>query len=537
MQPRYYQVEAHDAFFNYLTSGQTGNPLIGMPTGTGKSLVIAMTIYTAMTYYQNKRVMMLTHVSKLVEQNAKALRNIWLTAPLGINSAELKQRDFHNPIIYGNIQSCCKKAELFGHRDLLFIDEAHLIGPDQESQYAKTISILKAINPNLIVCGFSATLYRMKQGELTDDGLFTDVCYDLTGYQAFNRLVAEGYLAPLIGKPTATRFDISNVKILGGEYNAKQLEDAVDKTNITFEACKEIIDYASEREHWMIFAAGVNHSEHIAEMLNGFGIPAAAVHSKLTSAENNNRLAAFESGQLRAIVGNNKLTTGYDFPPIDFIGDMQPCCSPGKHVQKYGRGTRISPDTGKTNCLVLDFAGNVLRCGPINDPIKPRKPGSGAPGEAPIRICDTCGAYNHASARFCCNCAAEFNYAPKIFRSAGNVEVMKVDDAEILETFSVSRIVYSLHEKKDQAGNLLSPPSMRVGYFCGLRRFDEWINFESTSNLMRHKARDWWRQRHEGEPPPTTFRALQLQAELRQPTKITVRLNCKYPEVKSYEYQ
>jgi DNA repair protein RadD len=371
-------------------------------------------------------------------------------------------------------------------------------------------------------------------GTLLQGGIFTDFALDLTKYDEFNRLVAEGYLAPLIGKPTAVKLDISEVSITGGDYNGKQLEAAVDKQETTYKACQEIIEYAHSRRSWMIFAAGIKHSEHVAAMLQSFGIPAAAVHSKKSVAENNRILEDFERGELRAVVGNNKLTTGYDYPPIDFIADLQPTCSPGKHVQKLGRGTRISPDTNKENCLYLDFAGNVPRNGPINDPIRPRKPGEGK-GDAPIRICDSCGAYNHASARYCCNCGAEFIFTPKIFRDALNVEPMK-SDAPQFEWFDVDRIIYALHEKRDTEGNLKSPPSIRVAYLCGLRRFDEWIHLESPSGYVRHRARDWWRQRHNTEPPNFTHEALQHQTELRQPRRIQVHMNKKYPEVKSYEF-
>ncbi|MCW2763962.1 MAG: PaP73 [Marmoricola sp.] len=534
MELRYYQQAAKAAIFDYFEKGNDGNPLVGMPTGTGKSLVIADTIREVLQGWPGQRVMMLTHVAKLIEQNTKTLLNVWPNAPVGIHSQGLKQREYLQPIIMGGVQSVYKNVQQFGWRDLLFIDEAHLIGPTDDTQYAATIGALKAINPRLKVIGFSATLFRLKQGELIDGGLFTDVCYDLTGYQEFNKLIAEGFIAPLIGKPTAVKFDISDVAVTAGDYNGKQLEAAIDKDELTFRACKEILEYAYDRKSWMIFSAGISHAEHIAAMLGQFGIPAAAVHSKLSDTENEKRLKAFEAGEYRAIVGNNKLTTGYDHPPIDFIADMQPTCSPGKHVQKYGRGTRIS--TGKDNCLVLDFAGNVPRNGPINDPVKPRKPGQGGGGDAPVRICDNCGAYNHASARFCCNCAEAFNFAPKIFQTAGNHEILK-SDQPVIEWFDVNRVFYTMHEKKDEFGNLKAPPSMRVQYVCGLRRFDEWMAFESAVPYVRHKAHDWWKQRHASEPPPTTWQALQHQSQLRQPKRIQVHLNKKFPEIKGYDYE
>lgn len=158
MIPRYYQQDAINAFFKYFDDGNDGNPLLGMPTGTGKSLVIAKLIEMILMQWPGQRVMLLTHVAKLIEQDAKTLRKVWPNAPLGIYSTELKEKQHLQPIIFGGVQSVCKNPELFGWRDIIFVDEAHLIGDRDDTQYIKTIAALKMINPKLKVCGFSATL-------------------------------------------------------------------------------------------------------------------------------------------------------------------------------------------------------------------------------------------------------------------------------------------------------------------------------------------------------------------------------------------
>ena len=58
------------------------------------------------------------------------------------------------------------------------------------------------------------------------------------------------------------------------------------------------------------------------------------------------------------------LTTGFDAPTVDLIAMLRPTLSTGLYVQIVGRGTRLA--IGKENCLVLDFAGNVRRHGPVN---------------------------------------------------------------------------------------------------------------------------------------------------------------------------
>ena len=538
---RWYQEEAEFAIFEYFRQGNIGNPIVAMPTGTGKSVVIGNFVRRIFEHWPNQRIMMLTHVKELIEQNAEKLQSIWPTAPLGIYSAGLNSRDMIMPIVFGGVQSVAKAIKRsendintpphmrhFGHRDLILIDECHLLSPNEDTVYQYVIAELLKINPYLKVVGFTATHYRLKQGMLTDEGLFTDICYDVTGIESFNKLIAEGYLSPLIPKRTLTEIDVSNISITGGDFNGKQLQAAIDKDEITYNAVKEIVEQGYNRNCWLIFASGVDNAEHVAAMLQSFGVAAAAVHSKLSDGENGQRIAAFKSGQLRALVNNNKLTTGFDHPPIDLIGMLRPTMSPGLWVQMLGRGTRPSPDSGKENCLVLDFAGNTRRLGPINDPVKPRKPGKGPAGEAPVHICEKCGVYNHASARHCCNCGTEFFFENKIFATASNTELLR-SDLPIVEYFPVSRVLYNLHEKEG------APPSIKVSYFCGFQMFNEWVCLEHKG-MPAKKARDWWRQRHQSEPPDTTHEALRRVSELRVPAKVRVWTNKKYPEVLSYEY-
>ena len=529
---RWYQDEAVFSVFDYFNQGNRGNPIVAMPTGTGKSLVIAKLLYDVFCQWSRARVMMLTHVKELIEQNAEELLKCWPTAPLGIYSAGLKQRDVILPIVFGGIQSVSKNVAAFGHRDLIFIDECHLLSPKDNTMYQKTIGELKQINPFLKVIGLSATPFRLKQGMLTDDGLFTDVCYDVTGFESYNRLIAEGYISPLISKRTTTQIDVSNVGMINGDFNKKQLEAAVDKDEITFAACKEAIELGYNRRSWLAFAAGLANAEHIASMLQSFGIQAVAVHSELSDDENRKRIEAFKRNEIRCIVNMNKLTTGFNYPPIDLIIDLQPTMSPGKHVQKNGRGTRPSPDTGKENCLSLDYARNTIRNGPINDPRIPNKSGKGT-GDVPIRICE-CGAYNHAAARFCCSCGMEFSFETKIFGTASEVPILK-SDAPIVDYFKVDRVIYNLHEKKSKEGVLISPPSIKVSYFCGLQMFNEWVCLEHPG-MPGKRARDWWRQRHAEEPPQYTHEALRRTRELKMPATVRVWVNKPYPEILGYEY-
>lgn len=549
--PYDFQYAASDAVFKGLAS-TSENGLVCMPTGTGKSVVISHVVQQIFSMQPHRRIMMLTHVWKLIDQNAQKLYEFWPTAPIGIHSEGLGHRDTMMPIIYGGVQSCCKNVELFGWRDLIIIDEAHLLSDKEDSQYWDVIMGLKKINPNIRVIGFTATPYRMRLGMLTDGGIFDSIWFDITDFESFNRLIAENRLSPLIAKPTETIIDTSQIRASGGELNQKQAESIIDTEENTYEAVKEVIRYGSDRGTWMFFASGIKNSEHIAAMLQSFDIPAAAVHSKLGDAENDNRIKSFDRGELRAIVGANMLTTGYDNQKIDLIADLQATVSPGKHVQKLGRGTRVcrDPNYVKNNCLVLDFVGNISRNGPINDPVKPRKPGEST-GDVPIKICTSdklvqdadrkqlkegCGAYNHASARFCCNCAEQFSFQSKVEATSRTENPLRLPEAPIYEWVNVKNVTYSRNEGKLKSG-VLSPPSIRATYTLGIRAINVFLCFEHVG-YPRRIAHDWWKKHSANECPQTIAEFLYRSenGELRIPKRVQVHVNLQYPQIILYEF-
>lgn len=533
-EPRWYLEEAIEALFQFysvprkLVDGrpERKNPLICLPTGTGKSYFISEFLRRAFVHCPETRVIMATHVKTLIEQNASKMLEAWPLAPLGIYSAGLKQKDFVQPIIFGGVQSLVNKYPIFGHRDFLVIDEAHLVGDD--GSYLKFIEELLQKNPFLKIIGLSATAYRLGLGCLTNGKIFTDIIYNLCNVDGFNRLIAGGYLCPLIPKRTNVEIDVSGVGMNRGEFVQGQLEAAIKKQDITYRALEEAVPYGSNRKSWLAFATGIEEAEAIAECLNGsFGIPTVCLHSKRGDKHNDEALKAWRSGEARCAVNMGMLTTGVDHPALDFILMLRPTMSTGLWVQMLGRGTR--PYEDKANCLVLDFAGNTRRLGPINDPVIPRLKSEGPPGDAPVRICPACNCYNHASSRVCFACGELFTFINKLTPRASTEELLKSDLPQC-EMVPVDRVIYSAYRSK-QSGKL----TIQVSYYCGLRCFYEWVTVEGLGGRVR--GRNWFRQRYPGEPPATNNEVLALMAELRAPSRIKVWLNKKpSPEVMSAEF-
>ena len=153
---RPYQQRAIDQLYKWLESND-GHPCLVLPTGSGKSHIIAELCKDALQNWPDTRILMLSHVKELIEQNAAKLRQHWPNAPLGIYSASIGKRQFGEPITFAGIQSVRKKAGQLGHVDLLIVDECHLISHKDEGGYRTLINQLAWINPKLRVIGLTAS--------------------------------------------------------------------------------------------------------------------------------------------------------------------------------------------------------------------------------------------------------------------------------------------------------------------------------------------------------------------------------------------
>jgi len=517
---RPYQREAIDALFAYWAE-HDGSPLIVLPTGAGKSLVLAVLIQELLQDYPDMRVLCVTHVKELLVQSYQELLGIWPFAPAGLFSAGLGRRDAHAQIIFGGVQTIARQAQRIGHVDLVLIDEAHLLPRDAETQYGKLLAGLRAINPDLRMVGLTATPYRLGEGRLDEgeDRMFDAIAYD----KPVSEMIAEGYLAPPICKGMETHYDLTGVGKVGGDYNQNKLQAAIDHADVTSRAVEEVIAYGATRKAWLLFCAGVEHAEHVRDALRERGVTAETVTGDTPPGERARILADFKAGRIRAVTNNSVLTTGFNHPAIDLLAMMRPTLSTSLYIQMVGRGLRNAP--GKTNCLVLDFAGNVSKHGPI-DKVDPKPPGKGT-GEAPVKLCPTCDSLVHASARTCQDCGHQFpEPETKITATAANAPILSTGEGV---WHDVSSRNFHRHEK--QGGT----PSVRVEYRrAELALYREWICPEHTG-FAKSKADRWWLKHGGGRPfPKSVAEFLERQNELRTTAAIEVRPSGKYLEVSDH---
>lgn len=477
MSLRPYQSEAIEAVFSCLRTG--ANPLVVLPTGAGKSVVIREVVRRVVEEY-NRRLIVLQHRKELIEQNARGVDGA------GIYSAGLNRAQINEPVIFAGIQSVHRRALDFGRRQLIVVDEAHLVA--KEGMFQRFLDELREVNPDLQVVGLTATPFRTGEGHLSDSG-FWKTCYEAS----VSELIAQGYLSPLTNRPSITQYDTSSLHVRGGEFIEGELAALFDDESKIEAATKEIMTATQNRKSVIVFCSGVEHAFHVAEQLGG-----EVIHGGTLPNERQGLLEAFKRGQLKYLCNCDVLTTGFDAPNIDAVAILRATLSPGLFVQMAGRGFRLSP--GKTDCLILDFGNNIQRHGPLDAVDFGRKTTNAGTGEAPEKTCPGCDKQIAAGARIC-TCGFIFPRPELKHDTVADHASEVLAKPEVLE---VKSWALSRHDKKETH-------SLRVDYHCGITTISEWVCV-NHQGFPKVKADNWWLQ-HCDEPLDEVWECLAGLAE------------------------
>lgn len=522
MKLRTYQSEAIQSIYDWFAADKNA-PLIVTPTGSGKSVILAEFIRQACTQYHDTQILVVTHVKELVEQDANAIKRVWPHAPVGIYSAGLNKRQL-KPVTVASIQSIYNKPQFHGRFDLIIVDEAHLIPHKNDGMYRKLLDACLAANPYTKLIGLTATPYRLDSGVLHegDGALFDGISYEANVAD----LIEQGFLCRLTSKH-GDDVDLAGIKMTAGEYNLGQLGERMSAMKLIEHHADLIVERCANRNSWLIFAVTVEHASQISAALTRRGIATTYVSGDMPNSERDYKINAFKAGEFRALVNCSILTTGFDHPPLDALVMLRPTMSAALYVQMVGRGLRLHES--KTDCLVLDFGGNVRRHGFIDQVQPPRKGGKkGPPQEAPVKECPSCHTLVPIMTQTC-ECGHKFpppeREAEKLHHT-GAILSTEVPPVEM----KVDKVYYARHYGKSGVATL------RVTYYCGLRSVAEYVCLEHQG-FARGKAVSWWNRRSELPAPHLVDQAMQMTAELATPTAIVVNFATKYPEIKGHVWE
>ncbi|MES0340706.1 MAG: DEAD/DEAH box helicase [Candidatus Humimicrobiaceae bacterium] len=524
-EERRYQVECEDALLTDVLENNDCHPVAAVPTGGGKTKILSSFIYKYLELRPTHKILVVSHTEDILLQDHAAIGNFFPGIKIGLYSAGLDSRTVEKITVAG-IQSIYKKsAKLFKDFDLCIVDECHSVPTKGNGMYQQFFQ-----KTNMIRVGLSATIFRTGHGYIYKGkgALFNKLSYDLCNMENFNKLVKDGYLSELYSKPAELQLDTKGVKTSAGDFSLKDMSSKFDRDSITEKAVIETVKFGKNYKSWLIFAIDIEHADNINNRLIQLGIKSEVLHSK-TKNSRHDITSRFKKGETRCIVSVGMLQVGFDAPNIDLIVLLRPTKSPVLHVQMIGRGLRVCLWSGKTHCLILDFAGNVDRLGPVNNvtvPTPGKKKGKGKPI---TKMCLNCGCLHHPSVKVCNACNYEFIFTEKIKTTHGREEVVQ-KQKEIW--MSVTDVHYKIHRKNG------SPNSLKVTYLCGIRSITEYVCYDHTNWKVKNKANHWVNMRwnRPDEKPMNVQNLFYKCFMLSYPEKILVDTTYKYPHILDIEF-
>ena len=360
---RPYQKEASEAAVAAFRSKSKSNGILILPTGSGKSIIIA-----DIAYRLGEPMLILQPSKEILEQNFKKLRNYgYLNA--GIYSASVGRKEI-NKITFATIGSVMNHMEDFAHFRSIIIDECH--GVNAKSGMYETF--IHAVPRKVI--GLTATPFRLGKGMAgksmlkfltrTRPRIFERVLYCCQ----VSDLLAKGYLAPLSYYDlTAINLEMVKTNSTGTDYDEKSLKEEYKRCGfydkLTITTLRVLKPKNSiPRKGVLVFTRFIEEADNLVEKLKLKGIKAAIVTGETPKSEREDILDKFKNGIIKVVSNVGTLTTGFDYPELDTVILGRPTKSLSLYYQCVGRAIR--PCEGK-DAWIIDLCGTYRRFGAVSD--------------------------------------------------------------------------------------------------------------------------------------------------------------------------
>jgi superfamily II DNA or RNA helicase len=371
-----------------------------LPTGGGKTVVAAEIIRLATN--KGKKVAFICNRIDLVKQTSEHLSKV--NIPHGIIQGGNSHTTESNVVVC-SIKTIARRG--LPDVDFIIIDECH--GVPGSSEYRCLLTRFNA----LPVVGLTATPFSKGMGEHCD-GLNGNLFQDLIIGETISNLIEMEYLVDVeIYAPSEP--DVSGIKIVAGDYNKKELGEAVDKQGLIGDIVAHYMRLAMGKLA-IVFATNVAHSQHIVAEFTAHGIEARHVDGYMEDEERRPIIDAFKNGEFRVLSNCSLLSEGFDCPETEVIILARPTRSLNRYIQMVGRGLR--PFNGKEVTLVLDHSGTVKRLGFPTDEL-PLELDDGRPKEKQEsqellpKVCKQCYFVYPRSEQKCPSCGFEPIPTPK----------------------------------------------------------------------------------------------------------------------------
>lgn len=343
--------------------------LLKLSTGAGKTVIFCEVLIQ--TSAKGNRAGMVVRGKQLVEQASQRLFKEGVSH--GVRQANHWNKNYGALVQICSIDTLIARGE-FPDFDVLVIDEADLFVSPKCKEF---ISYYNERGTYIL----SVTATPFTKEPLTH--LADEVICPIT----FKELVDQGYLLP--PKYFAPSIpNLAGVRTSKGDFVNEQLEERMSVLT------GDIVDHwknLGENRPTLCFAVNIKHSMSIAARFNAAGITAEHIEGNHSLEERYAAIESLKKGEIKVICNVGVFSVGADIPFLSCIIQARPTKSYRLCIQQWGRGTRLSPETGKKDFLILDHAGNTLRHGFMHDEPEVELEGIKVNRKSPqIQRCENC---------------------------------------------------------------------------------------------------------------------------------------------------
>ena len=360
-----------------------------MPTGTGKTVLLASVVESFLREHSNCKVWIVAHRRELVSQIRETIERVFSKItpslftikegstshpdPLSSGAREetapprrseplrskvggpskvspdcLSASAFNVPIKAVSIQWLSKHYdEIEEEPGLIVIDEAH-------HALAKTYKEMWERFPKAKFLGLTATPCRLNGKGFTD--LF-DVLVQSWGVPEFiskGRLATYDFVSIKSDGVTQRLIDSLQKRGADGDYQNKEMDMLLNKKPSIERLYRSLEEFGKDRKG-IVYAINISHAQKIAKLYQEHGVKAIAIDSKTPATERQQDIEAFKKGDIQVLVNVDIFSEGFDCPDVEFVQLARPTLSLAKYLQMVGRGLRVAK--GKKNCVIIDNVG------------------------------------------------------------------------------------------------------------------------------------------------------------------------------------
>ncbi|KIM48248.1 hypothetical protein M413DRAFT_226262 [Hebeloma cylindrosporum] len=374
---RPYQEQCLDACIDALDAGSTRIG-VSLPTGSGKTTVfvsLLSRLASPSVSQDATRSIIVVNSIELARQSAEQVARLFPHWQVEIEQGAKHQASGLADVTVATYQTLNNEERLlkFDPRKLkaVVIDEAHhAAAPSYRRLLARFDPDIKHPDPDFMapvlphkipIIGFSATFGR-------HDGLALGSVFERIVYHRdFLDMIKEQWLCDVRFTSVKAQINLQDVKInsRNGDFNPTSLAHVVNTEAINELVVRSWIDRAAKRRSTLVFCVNIAHVKELTGTFRRYGIDARYLYAGTPADERRALVQSFKNGEYPVLVNCAILTEGADIPNIDCVIVARPTRSRNLFAQMIGRGMRLSPQTGKEDCRIIDFVDNHARVGGV----------------------------------------------------------------------------------------------------------------------------------------------------------------------------